>query len=154
MVILVPGGDCVVDHISKEDRSKNMRAIGSKNTKLEERISKALWHRGFRFRKNVKVLKGKPDIAIQKYRAVIFIDSCFWHGCPLHGRLPKSNEEYWELKIERNKARDQEVTQYYIEYGWDILRIWEHNVRHNFDETINNIVQFLNKAKKRHSRLS
>ncbi|WP_356948169.1 hypothetical protein [Fictibacillus fluitans] len=73
-----------------------MRSIKSVS-KLEEIVSKELWRRGFRFRRNVKDLFGKPDFAIKKYKVVIFIDSCFWHNCPVHGHLPKTNVEYWQI---------------------------------------------------------
>lgn len=75
----------MVDNVSKEARSQNMRAIRSRGTQLEVLVLKELWKKGIRFRKNVKKLFGSPDIAIQKYKIVIFIDSCFWHGCVTAG---------------------------------------------------------------------
>ncbi|WP_412728501.1 hypothetical protein [Geobacillus stearothermophilus] len=72
-----------------------MKAIKSRS-QLEDTVSKALWREGYRFRKNDKTLLGKPDISIKKYKVAIFIDSCFWHGCPLHGNMPESNREYWK----------------------------------------------------------
>lgn len=72
-----------MDNITKDKRSDVMRAVKSKNTKIEQKVCKEIWKKGIRFRKNVKDLKGKPDISIKKYKIVIFIDSCFWHGCPL-----------------------------------------------------------------------
>ena len=83
----------MTDKITLEQRRKNMQAIKSKS-KLEDLVARELWKRGIRYRRNVKTLFGKPDIAIQKYRVVIFIDSCFWHSCPVHGNIPKSNVEY------------------------------------------------------------
>ncbi len=106
----------MLDEISREQRSKNMVAIRSVS-KIESIFSKALWNRGIRFRRNVRKLFGNPDIAIQKYKIVIFIDSCFWNGCPYHFTRPKSNQEFWDKKIQRNIKRDQEVTQYYKEKG-------------------------------------
>lgn len=85
----------MADRISRETRSKNMKAIKSVS-KLEDKIAKELWKKGVRFRRNVKNLKGKPDIAIKKYKIAIFIDSCFWHACPNHGNMPRSNIDYWE----------------------------------------------------------
>ncbi|MES9779227.1 DNA mismatch endonuclease Vsr, partial [Bacillus velezensis] len=84
-----------------EQRRKTMRSIKSES-KLEQRITSELWRRGLRFRRNVKSLFGKPDIAIKKYKIVIFIDSCFWHNCPKHGHIPKSNIQYWNEKLLRN----------------------------------------------------
>ncbi|WP_372814288.1 very short patch repair endonuclease [Paenibacillus sp.] len=135
----------MADKVSKEVRSKNMKSIRS-ISELEGLVSKELWRRGLRFRKNSKKLFGKPDISIKKYRVVIFIDSCFWHFCDLHGRYPKSNIEYWEKKLNRNKQRDIEVTEYYKNKGWNVLRIWEHQVKNDFDKTIDEILEFIDFA--------
>lgn len=130
----------MVDNLSKEARSENMRAIRSKGTSLEAKVSKELWRIGYRFRRNVKGMYGKPDFAIKKYKLVVFIDSCFWHGCPIHYRIPKSNEEYWRSKIERNKQHDSLVTCYYEESGWTVIRIWEHQIKDDFNGVIARIV--------------
>ncbi|MCJ1907736.1 very short patch repair endonuclease [Planococcus ruber] len=134
------------DNMSKENRRKTMQAIRSQS-KLENIFTKSLWNKGIRFRKNVKKLKGKPDIAIQKYKIVIFIDSCFWHACPIHFIRPKSNLEYWDKKIHRNQERDKEINQFYIEKGWHIKRIWEHEIKKNLDETVEEVVTFINQVK-------
>ncbi|MBS4214163.1 very short patch repair endonuclease [Neobacillus rhizophilus] len=133
----------MADNLTKDQRSKNMKAIKSKSA-LENRVTKALWKMGFRFRKNVNIF-GKPDIAIKKYKIVIFIDSCFWHCCPLHGNMPKSNKDYWEKKLERNKKRDIEVNKYYEEKGWCILRVWEHEFKKDFDTTVKKIAEFIDR---------
>ncbi|MBD0406985.1 very short patch repair endonuclease [Bacillus velezensis] len=134
------------DTHTREQRRKNMQAIKSKS-KLEDKVSSELWRRGLRFRRNVKSLFGKPDIAIKKYKIVIFIDSCFWHGCSIHGNKPKSNSAYWEKKLQRNKERDKEVNSYYQVIGWHVLRIWEHELKENFTETINHIEAFIREKK-------
>lgn len=95
----------MADTLSKKQRSKIMKTIKSVS-KLESTVSKALWRKGFRFRRNTVDLYGKPDISIKKYKIVIFIDSCFWHKCPLHANLPKSNIGYWQRKLNRNAERD------------------------------------------------
>lgn len=136
----------MADTISKEQRSKNMKAIRSQS-KLENLFTKHLWSQGLRFRKNVRTLKGKPDIAIQKYKIVIFIDSCFWHGCPLHFKPPKSNQEFWDKKIFRNKERDKEVNEYYIQRGWNLRRVWEHEIKKNLEATIEDTMEFINQTK-------
>lgn len=123
-----------------------MQAIKSRS-KLEDKVTIALWRRGIRFRKNVKTLFGNPDIAIKKYKVVIFIDSCFWHVCDLHGNTPKSNQDYWSKKLDRNKERDLEVNRYYSENGWFILRVWEHEFKHDFDSAIEKIAMFIQDAK-------
>ncbi len=137
----------MTDNLTKEQRTKNMKAIKSSHTKMEDYICKVLWKEGFRFRKNVKNLPGKPDIAIKKFKIVIFLDSCFWHKCPEHFKKPKSNLEYWDPKIERNVKRDIEVNKFYNDNQWHILRIWEHEFKNNLDATINKIETFINTAK-------
>ncbi|WP_273386758.1 very short patch repair endonuclease [Cohnella zeiphila] len=121
-----------MNDISKQ-RSIMMGKVKGKNTKLEQSVSKVLWRKGFRYRKNVTSLFGKPDIAIKKYRVVIFIDSCFWHGCESHFKLPLKNPEYWNRKIQRNIARDSEVSSYYLNNIWILIRIWEHDLKTHFD---------------------
>nr|WP_242650354.1 very short patch repair endonuclease [Alicyclobacillus montanus] len=127
-----------------------MQAIRSSNTSFENRVTHELWSRGLRFRKNVKGLMGKPDLAIKKYHIVIFLDSCFWHGCPLHGRKPRSNSDYWEAKLERNRLRDVEVTEYYVQHGWHLLRMWEHEFKCDFDGAIDRIFAFVTGIKSRY----
>jgi DNA mismatch endonuclease, patch repair protein len=140
------GEKIMADVMSKEQRRKNMQAIKS-ISKLEGVVSRELWKRGLRFRKNTKDLFGKPDLSIKKYKVVIFIDSCFWHCCPLHGNMPKTNREFWEKKLMRNKERDEEVNKYYIENGWHIKRIWEHEIKDNINKVIQDIVIFIEEAK-------
>ncbi|SIT87317.1 very short patch repair endonuclease [Edaphobacillus lindanitolerans] len=134
------------DKITKEQRSKNMSAIRSVS-KIESEFSRALWNKGVRFRRNVRKLFGNPDISIQKYKVVIFIDSCFWHKCPIHFTRPKSNQEFWDAKITRNVKRDHEVTTFYKNNGWHIKRIWEHEVRKNFDNSVEETFKFIQHAK-------
>ncbi|WHY65632.1 very short patch repair endonuclease [Neobacillus sp. SuZ13] len=136
----------MADNLSKELRTKNMKAIRSQS-KLESLVSRELWKKGFRFRKNVKTLFGKPDIAIQKYKIVIFIDSCFWHACPIHGSRPKSNQEYWDKKLSRNKKRDDEVNEYYKKNKWHIKRVWEHEIKQSLDQIISELIDFIEKSK-------
>jgi DNA mismatch endonuclease (patch repair protein) len=140
----------MADRVSKESRSKNMKAVKSKRTKLEEAVSKELWRRGLRFRKNVKELYGKPDIAIKSCKVAIFIDSCFWHGCSMHYKPPATNEDFWKAKIEGNIKRDEQVTKHYRNQEWNILRIWEHDLKNHFDDTIGEIIDFIKDAKCHH----
>lgn len=137
----------MVDKISKERRSENMKAIRSVSL-LENEVTRALWNKGLRFRKNVKGMIGKPDIVIKKYKVVIFIDSCFWHHCPIHGTIPKSNTDYWTEKIAKNIARDRKVTMHYQDTGWNLYRIWEHEVRDDFFGTIDKISDYIEQSKK------
>lgn len=145
-IILQFGEMSMTDVLSEEQRKRNMKAIRSVS-KLEEKIAKELWKRGARFRRNVKDLFGKPDIAIKKYKVVVFIDSCFWHGCKQHGKIPRSNKDFWIKKLERNMQRDIEVSNYYLCRGWNVLRIWEHEVKEDFDGCISRIMDFIKSAK-------
>lgn len=137
----------MTDNVSKEIRKKIMQSVKSSNTNLENKISKELWKKGYRFRRNVKDLYGKPDIAIKKYKIVIFIDSCFWHGCKKHCRMPASNISFWSKKINKNKNRDSEVNLYYLKSGWNVMRLWEHQIDENFDNSINKITKFIENIK-------
>jgi DNA mismatch endonuclease, patch repair protein len=135
------------DKFPKETRSKIMKAIKSTGTKLEVTVMDALEKRGYRFVRNDKELTGKPDLSFKEIRTVVFVDSCFWHGCPIHYKRPKSNQEYWDKKFERNRARDEVVNQHYIEEGWGIMRVWEHELKEDFDGTIEDIIGFIEECR-------
>ncbi len=115
-----------MDTVSPKKRSKIMQAVRSKDTKIEIKFRKKLWQSGFHYRKHPVGYLGKPDLINRSKRTVVFIDSCFWHGCSKHCRLPGSNRSYWIEKINRNKTRDKKVNRYYRENGWKIYRFWEH----------------------------
>lgn len=136
----------MVDKMTLEQRRKTMQAIKSKSS-LEDFVAKELWKRGIRFRRNVKGLFGKPDISIKKYKLVIFVDSCFWHYCPLHGKIPETNREYWEKKLNRNRERDKNVNAYYQEKGWHLIRVWEHEVKDNMGLIIDRIIKTIDGEK-------
>ena len=133
-----------MDNVSKIKRSEIMSAVKSTGSKIELSFRKELWHKGFRYRKNSSKYMGKPDIVLKKYRTVIFLDSCFWHGCEDHCRLPKTKREYWIEKINRNKKRDEKVTQYYKDLGWQVIRIWEHDLLNDFNTCVETTTNFLN----------
>lgn len=133
----------MADDLTPEQRRKNMQAIKSKDTTIELTLRKALWSKGIRYRKNYKTLVGKPDIAITKYKIAVFCDSDFWHGFDWEHRHQKikSNRDYWIPKIERNMARDIEVTSLLEREGWVVLRFWEHQIRKELDVCIDEIVK-------------
>lgn len=131
------------DSVSKKKRSQIMSAVRSKDSKIEVDLRKAIWKKGFRYRKNQTRYFGTPDLVLKKHKAVIFVDSCFWHGCKKHCRLPATRKKYWTPKIERNKERDKEVNRYYRKKEWKVLRIWEHEIKKDFDKAVNKIVSFL-----------
>ena len=121
----------MADIKSKEDRSRNMAAIKGKDTKPEMIVRKYLFSKGLRFRVHVKKLAGSPDIVLPKYKTIIFVNGCFWHGhdgCK-YSHLPKSNEFFWEQKIRRNKARDIGNDYVLQTEGWKVIHIWECEIK-------------------------
>ena len=114
------------DIYSKSKRSQIMSKISGKETKPEIFIRKFLFSKGFRFRKNDKRYPGKPDIVLPKYKTIIFIHGCFWHGhnCPA-GKLPETNREFWKNKIQGNIIRDQNNIKELKSLGWKIITIWQ-----------------------------
>ena len=116
----------MADTKTPAERSYDMSRISRANNKPEEIVRKYLFSHGFRYRKNDKRYPGKPDIVLPKYHTIIFVNGCFWHmhGCS-RSRLPRSNQEYWKPKIERNIQRDAENQQKLEADGWKVIVVWE-----------------------------
>ena len=128
----------MADNHSKEIRRKNMSHIRSKGSKPEEIVRKALFSKGFRYRKNVKALPGCPDIVLPKYKTVVFVNGCFWHmhDCPRFV-WPTSNENYWYSKILKNVDRDKINKELLQMMEWTVLTVWECELKkNNRNETI------------------
>lgn len=129
-----------MDNLTKEQRHKNMVNIKSENTSIEICLRKALWKKGYRYRKNYKMLPGKPDIALTKYKIAIFCDSEFFHGKNwevLKPRIEKgSNSDFWIKKINRNRERDDEVNKQLLFLGWTVIRLWGNDIKKNVDECV------------------
>lgn len=127
-------------------RSYNMSRIRGKDTKPEEIVRKYLFSQGFRYRKNMASLPGKPDIVLPKYRTVVFVNGCFWHGhegCK-YFVWPKNNAEFWKEKIQTNKKRDDDTSRMLTEMGWSVLTVWEcqlkkDSIHNTLAELIDNI---------------
>lgn len=119
------------DNLSPDDRLRTMRAVKSKGTKPEKRLRAILAGSGLSgWKMNYENAPGKPDIAFPARKIAVFIDGCFWHGCPYCNRpLPETNRAYWEQKIARNIARDQKYDEELQRQGWHVLRIWEHQLK-------------------------
>ena len=133
-----------MDVHSKAVRSYNMSCIHGKDTKPEEIVRKYLFSKGFRYRKNDKKLPGSPDVVLPKYRTVIFVNGCFWHGHDCRNTRPADHQEYWQKKRERNIKHDKEVTAMFEARGWTVLRIWECELqKKNLDGTVEKIKQIL-----------
>lgn len=130
----------MADVLTKEQRHKNMQHIRSNDTKIEVLLRKALWEKGYRYRKNYKKLPGKPDIALTKYKIAIFCDGEFFHGKDwevLRPRLEKSNNsEFWISKIARNRKRDDEVNKKLLFMGWTVIRFWGNDIKKYTDECV------------------
>lgn len=122
-----------MDKHTPEQRRKNMQAVKSKDSKIEITLRKELWSRGLRYRKNVKSVFGKPDIAFIGKKVAVFCDSEFWHGYDWNNRIHdfKSNQEFWIPKIERNMQRDKEVSETLKSEGWIVLRFWGKEIKKN-----------------------
>ena len=114
-----------MDIWDKEKRSAVMAKIRSKDTKPELLVRRYLWHRGYRYRKNVRGLPGTPDIVLRKYGVAIFVHGCFWHGHEADSHIPHSNSDFWRQKIERNKQRDEQNKEKLKQMGWHVMTIWE-----------------------------
>ena len=122
-----------MDKLTVEQRRKNMQAIKCKGSQIELLLTKELWSRGLRYRKNVKNIIGKPDIAFIGKKIAVFCDSEFWHGYDWENKQKeiKSNREFWIPKIEKNILRDEEVTQILKSEGWTVIRFWGHEIKKN-----------------------
>ncbi len=133
-----------MDNRSKEDRSRNMSRIPSKNTKPEETVRKYLFSQGFRYRKNVSKLPGKPDIVLPKYKTVIEVRGCYWHrheGCK-DAATPSSNTDFWQKKFSENIARDQRSEQALKALGWNVIVVWECEVENKkYEEFLTTLIK-------------
>lgn len=129
-----------MDRLTKEQRHRNMSNIKNKDTSIELKLRKALWKKGYRYRKNHNKLPGKPDIVLTKYRIVIFCDSEFFHGKDwekLKLQLEKGkNSEFWINKISKNIERDEKIEKELNFMGWTVLRFWGKDINKNVDECI------------------
>ena len=128
----------MTDSMTSAQRSRCMSRIRSTDTKPELALRKRLFAKGMRFRTRLK-LAGKPDIAFTRARLAVFIDGCFWHGCPLHGTSPKSNSVYWNAKLQRNRERDREIDAALAADGWEVIRYWEHEIKEDIGRVANEI---------------
>jgi DNA mismatch endonuclease (patch repair protein) len=114
-----------------------MRAIPSRDTKPERQLRSALHRLGLRFRKDtdpVPEIRCKADVVFTKKKVCVFVDGCFWHGCPEHYRTPKTNSAWWDEKIQDNVLRDASKSELLEEEGWRVLRFWEHDINARLTE--------------------
>ena len=138
-----------MDVLTKEQRQKNMKAIRSRDTKAEIALAKALWHKGYRYRKNDKTVFGKPDITFKRLRIAVFVDSEFFHGKDWENQKHriKTNRDFWWNKIESNIKRDNIVINKLGGDGWKVLRFWDKEILKNASYCVNKIEEVINYSK-------
>ena len=137
-----------MDDMTPEQRRENMQHIKSSDTTIELKLRKALWHEGIRYRKNLKRLPRKPDIAITKYKVAVFCDSSFWHGRDFERKKPiETNADYWKSKIQRNIEHDKEVNHRLIMMGWTVIRFWDTDINKNLEECVRTVKEAIFSAK-------
>lgn len=138
-----------MDRHTKEQRSRNMRAVKSKGSKIEETLAKALWNKGYRYRRNFKSVFGKPDIVFTRLKIAIFCDSEFWHGKDWETRKweIKSNREFWFNKIEKNIARDHLVNETLKKEGYFVFRFWGQEILKDLESCVDKIINAINQRK-------
>jgi DNA mismatch endonuclease (patch repair protein) len=123
----------VGDVLNKRQRSYCMSRIRGRDTGPEIVLRRALWALGLRYRL-ANPLPGKPDLVFVRERVSVFVDGCFWHGCPDHGARPKTNKAFWHRKLSANLRRDRRVERQLRANGWRVIRVWEHEIRRDAEK--------------------
>ena len=145
-----------MDIMTKAQRSHNMARIRSKDTKAEVLFRKALWHLGFRYRKNWRKLPGTPDIALTRQKIAIFVDGDFWHARG-HEKKPgeqiASRKKYWRAKLARNVERDKEVNDALTQEGWLVLRFWESEIQKDLGKCVETVTDYASPPSKAKGKL-
>ena len=138
-----------MDRLTPEQRRKNMRHVRNKDSQIELKLRRALWHAGFRYRKNLRSVFGCPDIVFLRLKIAVFCDSEFWHGCDWENRKHdfKSRQEFWIPKIERNMARDREVNEHLAAEGWTVLRFFGKQIKKNVDDCVQVVAEVVARKK-------
>ena len=134
-----------MDTLTVEQRHRNMCRVKSRDTKIEVKVRKFLFHLGFRYRKNVKSLPGTPDVVLPKYKTVIFVNGCFWHqhaNCS-KATIPATRHEWWQKKLTSNVVNDKLHTDGLCEMGWKVIVIWQCELEKDFDGVMNRVCEIL-----------
>lgn len=119
-----------------------MARVRSRNTTPEVALRKELWALGRRYQLHAPIA-GRPDIVFARARVAVFVDGCFWHGCPKHYTAPAANAEFWRAKLERNVARDRRVDRELAGHGWLVLRLWEHEIETSLPTAVDRVTRAL-----------
>ncbi len=136
---------------AKLSKSEQMARVRSKNTDSELALRRAVWKEGLRYRLHTR-LPGTPDIAFPGARVAVFVDGCFWHGCPEHYTRPVRNAEFWRAKLKRNQARDKRVDRELDVAGWLVVRIWEHELRDDLNACVRRVRRAVSRRRGQRSR--
>jgi DNA mismatch endonuclease (patch repair protein) len=140
----------MADVLTPEQRRLNMSRIRDRNTKPEKALRSALHAEGLRFRIHRRDIAGCPDVVFPAKKIAVFVDGCFWHGCPEHQTMPRTNPAFWEKKLQRNRERDEAVTRTLESAGWKILRFWEHEVRREISSVVQAVKKTVRQRKIHH----
>ena len=130
------------DVLTREQRRRCMSRNRSWDTRPELTLRRAIWAAGARYRVRSK-LPGRPDIVFCGPKVAVFVDGCFWHGCPIHSKRPGTNRSYWIDKIEGNRRRDVRVTESLKEIGWTVVRVWEHDIKTDLDAAARAVLEIV-----------
>jgi len=126
-----------------------MSRIRARHTSPERLLRAALWKRGYRYRLHSRTPVGAPDLVFVGLRVAIFVDGCFWHGCPNHYVRPRTKNEFWDAKLKENFDRDRRQTVELMQLGWRVVRVWEHQVWEELDDTVAAVVSALQSTRYR-----
>lgn len=130
----------MADVLTSSQRSYCMSRVRGVDTSPEMKLRKAFWHLGLRYRVKNR-LPGRPDLVFRSFNTVVFVDGCFWHSCPKHSVAPKTNREFWQVKLQGNIERDRRVNQWLLGLGWRVIRVWEHEVRTDPERTAERLLK-------------
>ena len=146
-----PGGE--LDPFPPEERRRVMRAVGRNDTRPELRLRRALWSAGLRYRLQRKIAGTRPDLCFVGVKVAVFVDGCFWHGCPDHYSAPVHNSSFWNEKLRKNQARDRRDDRRLETAGWSVLRYWECEVLVEVTRIVEEVGQRV-RGRARHCRLN
>lgn len=127
-------------------RSQMMSRIKGRDTGPELSLRRKVWALGLRYRLHYRIGRTRPDMVFIGAKLAVFVDGCFWHGCPLHSTMPKNNRDFWEQKLRRNRERDAESTLKLEAEGWRVLRLWEHEIEASSTDCAQKIAGMLGKT--------
>ena len=126
--------------------SRRLAQVRSTGTHPEMLLRKLLWQNGLRGYRKHPPLPGKPDLIFPRHKLAVFVDGCFWHGCPIHFKMPTNNADYWASKIDRNQKRDHLIRETLERINYRVLRLWEHEVKRDPASTLRKVVEATNSA--------